>query len=156
MKKSTGTCWWQPEIRPSPVEGTVLYPTIYRLLAPSQVVVWDFWTINSITKNIGLQVKSLANDSCSWSFDRGDQNPSTFPRICLHVTLESPFFPPNTSHSLLGGVSKTIVHLYILGTKMSISSTTSWNFHSHSCLRPWKSKTMKIIVPNFGWWKIPC
>ena len=27
----------------------VVYPIIYKVLAPSQVVVWDFWTINSIT-----------------------------------------------------------------------------------------------------------
>ena len=25
----------------------VLYPIIYKVLAPSQVVVWDFWTINT-------------------------------------------------------------------------------------------------------------
>ena len=25
------------------------YPIIYKVLASSQVVVWDFWTINSIT-----------------------------------------------------------------------------------------------------------
>ena len=26
----------------SPVEGQVVYPIIYKVLAPSQVVVWDF------------------------------------------------------------------------------------------------------------------
>ncbi len=26
----------------SPVEGTVVFPIIYRVSAPSQVVVWDF------------------------------------------------------------------------------------------------------------------
>ena len=33
---------------PAPVEGKVVYPIIYRVLAPSQVVFSpDFWTINS-------------------------------------------------------------------------------------------------------------
>ncbi len=27
----------------------VVYPIIYKVLVPSQVVVWDFWTINNIT-----------------------------------------------------------------------------------------------------------
>ncbi len=35
------------EIRRSPVEGQVVFPIIYRVSAPSQVVVWDFLTINS-------------------------------------------------------------------------------------------------------------
>ena len=29
----------------------VVYPIIFRVLAPSQVVVWDFWTINRIAQN---------------------------------------------------------------------------------------------------------
>ena len=41
------TRWWVPEIRlvNSPVEvGSLsVYPVIYKLLAPSQVVVWDFF-----------------------------------------------------------------------------------------------------------------
>ena len=36
------------EIRRSPVEVGSWNPIIYRVLGPSQVVVWDFWTINSI------------------------------------------------------------------------------------------------------------
>ena len=32
----------------SPVEVDSWNPIIYRVLAPSQVVVWDFWTINSM------------------------------------------------------------------------------------------------------------
>ena len=39
-------CWWlksgDHQLR------LVVYPMIYRALGPSQVVVWDFWTINSI------------------------------------------------------------------------------------------------------------
>ena len=31
----------------------VVYPITYRVLAPSQVVVWDFWTFNSSKYNIG-------------------------------------------------------------------------------------------------------
>ena len=36
--------YWEDgsEILRSPVEGTVVYPVIYRVLAPSQVVVEDF------------------------------------------------------------------------------------------------------------------
>ena len=66
VKKSRFSyCWWQPEIRQthSPVEVGSWNPIIYRFctslvveillfcrfLAPSQVVVWDFWTVNSIT-----------------------------------------------------------------------------------------------------------
>ena len=30
------------EILRSPVEGPVVYPIVYRVSAPSQVVVWDF------------------------------------------------------------------------------------------------------------------
>ena len=40
--------WMNPEN--SLVEVKVVYiPIIYKALAPSQVVVWDFWTINSIS-----------------------------------------------------------------------------------------------------------
>ena len=28
------------------------YPIIYKVLAPSQVVVWDFWTINSMIQDM--------------------------------------------------------------------------------------------------------
>ena len=41
-------CWWVPEIRHPPVEVGSWNPIIYRVLAPSLVVVWDFWTINSM------------------------------------------------------------------------------------------------------------
>ena len=44
------------EIRLSPVEGQVVFPIIYRVSAPSQVVVWDFshqqyeeTTVNSVS-----------------------------------------------------------------------------------------------------------
>ncbi len=36
------------EIRHQLIDSLSVYPIIYRALAPSQVVVWDFWTINSI------------------------------------------------------------------------------------------------------------
>ena len=36
----------------------VVYPTIYKVLALSQVVVWDFWTINSM--DYGCVVSSVA------------------------------------------------------------------------------------------------
>ena len=41
-------CWWFRNPVNSPVEGKVVYPIIYRVLAPSQVVVWDFWTIKGM------------------------------------------------------------------------------------------------------------
>ena len=38
---------------PAPV-GRYFYPTIYKILAPLQVVVWDFWAINSITTALSI------------------------------------------------------------------------------------------------------
>ncbi len=45
------SCWWKESGINSPVEGQVVYPIIYKVFHKSQVVVWDFWTINSPTKN---------------------------------------------------------------------------------------------------------
>ena len=38
-------CWWFRN--PANQLRLVAYPIVYRVLAPSQVIVWDFWTINS-------------------------------------------------------------------------------------------------------------
>ena len=49
-------CWWQPEIPLSANQlRLVVYPIMYRVLAPSQVVVGDFWTINSMSSILNLQ-----------------------------------------------------------------------------------------------------
>ena len=34
-------------------------PIDYRFLAPSQVVVWDFWTINNISKHLPTKTKNV-------------------------------------------------------------------------------------------------
>ena len=39
-------CWWFRN--PANQLRSVVYPILYKVLAPSQVVVWNFWTINSI------------------------------------------------------------------------------------------------------------
>ena len=46
----------------SPVEGTVVYP----VSAPSQVVVWDFWTINSMSWPLYAK-KESSPDTCRLS-----------------------------------------------------------------------------------------
>ena len=50
----------------SPVEGQVVYPIIYRVLAPSQVV-QDFWTINSNKSWHGFcSPPSVGKNQLSW------------------------------------------------------------------------------------------
>ena len=45
------------EIRRAPVEEKVVYLIIYKVLPPSQVVVWDsLWTINSITTAVTIRI----------------------------------------------------------------------------------------------------
>ena len=52
----------------SPVEVGSDHPIIHRVLAPSQVVVWDFWTINSMIKKTHQPVNQVLPSDLFGSF----------------------------------------------------------------------------------------
>ena len=59
------SCWWQPEILRSPVEVGSLSTIIYRVLAPSQVVVGDFFHQQSQDAKMAL-LRYVRLDSSSF------------------------------------------------------------------------------------------
>ena len=68
------------------------------------------------------------------------------------------FRPPGTCYVCFGGVYSSKWNItcgdgYI---SLKMDEVYMWSDTSYRCKTfPWKSKTIKIIVPNLGWWKFP-
>ena len=65
-------CWWFRN--PANQVRLVVYPIIYRDWDTSQVVVWDFWTINS-------SMVSHGDLDAPWVLDSGETGQSQGPRL---------------------------------------------------------------------------
>ena len=92
--------------------GYCNYPIIYKVLAPSQVVVWDFWTINSI-KQPGWLMESLLFPV--FFFERGsiDQVWEQVIFVYSDVLLVLSNNHHKTSLSLGGGFKDSYFHSYL-------------------------------------------
>ena len=86
-----------------------------------------------------------------------ETNSSHLKHWCWKMSFPLGFGPPGRCELFVLGCVNFEMEYNVWGWRhISKNRWSMWSDTSYRCKTfPWKSKTIKIIVPNLGWWKFP-